>query len=209
MLDAIVVPGSQMYRTKPDFGNLWYETLAQRLGNAALPDLPIPPHQTWDNWSEQIEPLVRDLKPGGLIVAHSLGSYATLLKLQELLDDGEIPDWSMLMVAPLFRVPDVLKPLDTPERSNLSNFLQRPVELQRARNALGRGVRLIYTIDDRIVPFETQDYPAHAERLGGQLIELPSGGHFQKENAGGHIDLLFDESQRLLDPCLRRGVERL
>lgn len=208
MYDVLIVPGSQLYRTRPDPVQMWYEAYAQQLSNVAIAQFPIPPDQNWENWSYELDSWLPQLRLGGLIVGHSLGAPATLLKLQELLNRGEttIP-LSLLFIAPFLRVSAATQKYDTPELSNFSDFVGRPFDLPRIRASLNGRVRLVYATDDPFLSPETQDYHGFAHKLGAESTELESGGHFQGVEASGHLGLLLSESHSLLDSS-RGRLER-
>lgn len=209
MHDTLIIPGSQLYKTWPDVPEQWYDRFARQRGNALVADLPIPPNQTWDTWSPVLDSSIGELRPSGLIVTHSMGSVAAILALQDRINRGEtVLPYSLLFVAPFFRLHEAVDKYDKREKSNLSDFVNRDFDLWAIREALTGKVRLMYTHDDPICPPETQDYGSLAHHLQADVIELRKGGHFDGIDAGGHFDLILSESRSLLEGQVPGRVEK-
>lgn len=160
---AVILHG---YRGKP-FVN-WYPWLGWKLRRYGyktyLPWLPQSRHPDGRKWTKKIIGCMHRNLDNSLLIGHSAGAVQILNVLMALPPDQTV-DTAVLVS--LFR--------PKPQWSNLQNLVPDPFDFEHIKTKCRRFI-FVHASNDPLCPLEDAQY--YAGQLNGELVVLPTGGHF-------------------------------
>lgn len=163
MKRAVVLHG---YKSNPYVN--WYPWLAWRLRKRGyktwspwLPKSSLPDGNAWNQ--KLLSRKSWDFKDS-LIIGHSAGSVE-ILNLLSILPQDQKPKTVVLVSSLRLK----------PNWPALRNLIPEPFDFQAIKKNAGRFI-FVHAVDDPTCPIADSQY--YADKLGGELIILPSGGHF-------------------------------
>ncbi|GAA4956940.1 alpha/beta hydrolase [Halioxenophilus aromaticivorans] len=187
-----IVPGYMA--TPEDHWFRWLQSELESKAEVTVVTLPNPQAPSAQAWQQQLQHSIGEVNSHTVIVAHSLGSIATLRFLQSLPDDWALA--GLVLVAgfdqPLAKLPQ------------LDAFTAPPIDTAGLARRIAH--RSVYASPaDTIVPF------AHSQRLAiglnAELVEVPKAGHFLAEDGFRTFPQLYREVTGLLLEIEKRESE--
>ena len=110
-------------------------------------------------------------------VTHSLGCMATLLYLEQLPEDIRVG--GLVIVAGFCEH----NASDRHERRESRAFFARPLDYEKIRRMVTKGIVAIQSTDDPFVPYEKHSKILE-EKLGAKIITIEHGGHLNSRIGG-------------------------
>ncbi|MEQ8284169.1 alpha/beta hydrolase [Thalassospira sp.] len=164
--------------SKPFLGRL--ETALARQFKMIAPDMPDPELPDCTKWLDEIGQALSDLRPGSILLGHSLGGSTILQYLArnpQILGENSSLSAAFIVAAPFWGLEDW----------EISDFSLSDAEVMTLQDQ--KSLFFCQSRDDLIVPFAHLDiYAGHFP--GATIIALEDAGHSM---ADGDIDALLEK----------------
>lgn len=163
---------------------VWLKNELEKQGaRVVVPNMPDSFSPTPKAWIAALRETIGDIDENTFIVAHSLGCISALRYIEGL--DARERLGGVVLVGGFYEPLSILPALDP--------FVAEPLQGAKLAKMIKNRV-VLSAKDDKVVPTSLSENLARA--IDAEFIQLPSGGHFMKDEVGDKLPIVLELLQK-------------